>query len=159
MPCKTSTLWLLFVLTLLMTISFSILSNWLGISFVDGIADPEQVRQAIQNMTADQQRAHAWITATLDVAYPFAYGLLFAGASSKFFPRKGKYIAPFALFAVPVDLLEGVIQILALTGSADFLNAKAVVTPVKTVCFLYGLVATLAGAVLFAGRWARRKLF
>ena len=157
-PRKTTTLWLLFVATLVLTLTFALLSNWLGISFIDGLSKPAEVRSALQSMTLEQRHAHAWITATVDVAYPFAYGLLFAGASMRFFPRKGKYIAPFALLAIPVDLLEGIVQVLALTQVTDLLAAKTFVTPLKTICFLYGLMATLAGAALAGGRWLRQKL-
>jgi len=142
---KTSTLWLMFTATLLITFMFPMLANQLGLTLIDAIASPDQVRKILSDMTADQRSAHAWITGTLDVAYPLAYGFLFAGVALQFFPKAGPYLAILALLAIPVDLIEGVIQILALTETADLLVLKTFVTPLKMALFLGGLLIALAG--------------
>ncbi len=142
-------LWIAFVSTVLITITFPAAASFWGITFIDAISDPAQVRQAITGMTPDQRVVHAWITATLDVAYPLAYGALFVGSAYRFYTRFGRYIAMTLLMVVPADLLEGVVQILALTDSMDLVDTKAVLTPLKTVLFLLGLVATLSGWVIW----------
>ena len=81
----------------------------------------------------------------MDVAYPLAYGALCMGSAYAFYERLGRYIAIVLLVVVPTELLEGVIQVLALTNSADFVEAKAVLTTLKTGLFLLGFVTTLCG--------------
>ncbi|MBE9103007.1 hypothetical protein IQ267_26535 [filamentous cyanobacterium LEGE 07170] len=44
-----------------------------------------------------------------------------------------------------MDLIEGVIQVLALTEMADMLELKAYITPLKSGLFITGLIITLAG--------------
>ena len=146
---ETTTLWITFVCTILLTISFQLASSHWGISFIDAISDPEAVRQAIASLTADQRIVHVWITATLDVAYPLAYGAFFVGSALAFYDRVGWYIAMAVLVVIPTDLIEGVVQVLALLDIADLVDAKAVLTPLKTVLFLFGLAATVVGWILW----------
>ena len=142
---KTQTLWIAFVTTLLITFAFPVVAGMWGIAFIDALSDPEEVRQAIASMSAEQKTAHAWITATLDVAYPMAYGALFIGSALCFYKKYGRLIAWPFMILVPTDLLEGVVQVLALTDTADLIDTKALLTPLKTLLFLLGLVTTIAG--------------
>ena len=114
-------------------------------TFVDSISDPDEVRAAIAAFTSEQKVAHAWITATVDVLYPLVYGLLFAGVALRFFPAAGIWIALPGLLAIPVDLIEGVVQVLALLDVQDFVDAKAVLTPTKSFLFIAGFLISLAG--------------
>ncbi len=151
------TLWLTFVATILITAAFPMAASIWGISFIDGLSDPAAVRDAIAAMTPEQRVAHAWLTATLDVAYPLAYGALFAGSACAFFARYGRLMALLLLVVVPIDLLEGVVQVLALTDTADLIDTKAVLTPLKTALFLLGLAVTVAGWVVWVLRRFRRS--
>ena len=61
---------------------------------------------------------------------------------------------------MPTDLLEGVVQVLALTDVTDWVDAKAILTPLKTILFLLGLVTTIIGWVIWLvgrlrGSWRR----
>ena len=151
-------LWVAFVLTILMTFAFTVIASLWGLTFIDGISDPSQVREVIAGMTSDQRVAHAWTTATLDVAYPLAYGALFVGSAYAFYRRFGRYIAMILLVVIPVDLLEGVVQVLALTESADLVDAKAVLTPLKSGLFLLGAVFMLFGwAMWVVNRFRARQ--
>ena len=141
--------WIAFISTTLITIAFPVATSFLQIPLVDAISDPTEVRQVISDMTPGQRVVHTWITATLDVAYPLAYGALFIGSAYAFYERFGRYIAFSLLVVVPTDLLEGVVQILALMGFADFLAAKAVLTPLKTILFLMGAATTLFGWLIW----------
>lgn len=143
-------LWIAFVSTILISIAFPVATSFWQIPLIDAISDPTEVRQVISDMTPGQRVVHTWITATLDVAYPLAYGALFIGSAYAFYERFGRYIAFSLLVVVPTDLLEGVVQILALMGSADFLTAKAVLTPLKTILFLLGAATTLFGWSIWA---------
>ena len=50
---RTSTLWLLFVATILVTLSFVFLSSYYNMTFVDSISDPDEVRAAIAAFTSE----------------------------------------------------------------------------------------------------------
>lgn len=143
----TRTLWWLFILTLLLTASFVVCSSLWNLTLLDGVSSPVEVRRILIGMSPEQITAHIWITATLDVAYPLAYGGLFAGVALSMFETYGRYLAVPALLAIPVDLLEGVVQVLALTDTWDLIDMKAYVTPVKTALFLSGLAIACAAWV------------
>ena len=151
---KTNTLWVLFVTTLLLFFGFRIVASYWGFSFIDSISSPEELRSIIAGMSAEQKMSHAWATSTLDVAFPISAGLLFAGVALCFFPKYGIYLALPGFLAIPTDLFEGVIQILALTDTADLLDLKAIVTPLKA-CFL---LSGLAIAIIAWVRWLFFKL-
>ena len=134
--------------TLVLTALFPVIAGHFGLTLLDAVADPTEARALVEGLTKEQRQAHAWITGTLDVAYPLAYGALFFGATLRFFPRKGVLLAIPILIGVPADFLEGLVQILALTGQVDWLAAKAVLTPVKGGAFVYGAVMALLGVAL-----------
>jgi len=136
------------VATVVLTALFPVVAGQFGLTLLDAMADSTEARALIEGLTGEQRQAHAWITGTLDVAYPLAYGALFLGATLRFFPRRGTLLAIPVLIGVPADLLEGLVQILALTGQADWLAAKAVLTPVKGGAFVYGAVMALLGVGL-----------
>jgi uncharacterized membrane protein len=75
------------------------------------------------------------------------YGGLFAGAALRFFSVAGRWLALAGLLAIPVDLLEGVIQVLALTDTADLVDLKAWVTPLKSALFCVGLLVAVVGVI------------
>lgn len=146
---ETRALWIAFGATVLITLSFPIASSIAGIAFVDALSDPNEVRQAIAAMSVDQRIFHAWVTATLDVAYPIAYCALFIGSAYRFFPRYGRFIAMPLVVLLATDLLEGLVQVLALTESADFIDAKALLTPLKFALFLAGFVTMVLGWIVW----------
>lgn len=145
---KTPVLWLSFLATVLITLTFQIIGSQVDFVFLDSLSDPVEVKAAIASMSASQREFHAWMTLTLDVAYPLAYGALFVGSAYRFFPAKGFYLCLPALICIPVDLMEGIVQVWALVGTADFTQAKAMLTPLKVILFATGLLITIAG-------WAR----
>ena len=145
------------VATVVLTALFPVVAGQFGLTLLDAMADSTEARALIEGLTGEQRQAHAWITGTLDVAYPLAYGALFLGATLRFFPRRGTLLAIPVLIGVPADLLEGLVQILALTGQADGLAAKAVLTPVKGGAFVYGAVMALLGVGLSIGGKRVRK--
>ncbi len=142
---KTNTLWILFVTTLLLFFTFRIVASQWDFKFIDSISSPEELRNIIAAMSAEQKISHAWATSSLDVAFPISAGLLFAGSALCFFPKYGIYLAMPGFLAIPTDLFEGVIQILALTNTADLLDLKAIVTPLKACLLLSGLAIAAIG--------------
>ena len=154
---RTRSLWTAFFCTLVLSPAFPLAASVWEITLLDRLSDPAEVRQAIAAMTAEQRVIHAWITATLDVAYPLAYGALFIGSACAFYPRGGRYLALAIAPVVPFDLLEGVVQVLALTHVADFVGAKAVLTPLKFALFALGLLATLRAGLTWLTRHFRGR--
>ena len=142
---KTSTLWISFILGVLLTILFQVIAAQYNLVLLDGISDPQTAREIIATMTAQQRSVHVWVTSTLDVAYPITYGIFFAGTALKLYPANGKYLAWPALICVPIDLLEGVIQVFALTAAVDWIQMKAILTPLKFLLVLTALFITLYG--------------
>ena len=131
-----------------MTIGFAaIMAAW-DFVLIDEMSDPSAIRSHLAEMTATQKSVHIWTTAILDVAYPLAYGLLFAGMALRYFNQWGWWIALPSVLVIPVDLTEGAVQVAALTGYLDILWMKAYVTPLKLALFLFGLVASLAATVI-----------
>ena len=129
---KPLTLWLLFAAFILQTIGFAVIMAIWEFEVIDEISDPETVRQHIAAMTDVQRSVHAWTTATLDVAYPLTYGALFAGIAWR--SLRPIYSLP-AIAVIPVDLAEGVVQVLALIGNDALIWTKAYLTPFKLVLF------------------------
>ncbi|MBW2446352.1 MAG: hypothetical protein JRG83_10535 [Deltaproteobacteria bacterium] len=149
----TRTLWFLFAATLALSCSFPLVASYWQLTLLDGITSPADARSLLDSFTPHQKMIHAWITATLDVAYPLAYGGLFAGSALRVFTRHGRYLAVPAFLVIPTDLIEGVVQILALTGTADWLGLKSIVTPAKFL--LFGLAFCIA-AIAWA-TWLYRR--
>ncbi len=79
----------------------------------------------------------------------YIYGSFLAGITLKFFGQAGNLLAIPALVAVPTDLLENVIQLLALKGNEALLPLKAFLTPAKFI--LVGLAVLIALAALVNG--------
>ncbi len=144
---ESRVLWLSFTATLIITFAFQVIILEFGLTLLDGITDPVEVRAAISGMSDSQRHFHAWMTATLDVAYPVAYGALFIGSAYRFFPSTGLLMSLPAIVCIPVDLTEGVVQVLALIGSADLTESKAILTPLKQLLFVSGFLVTIAGWV------------
>ncbi len=141
-------LWVALFVTIILSVTFPVVELLFQIPLIDAIVEPDLVRQIIAEMTPHQRARHAWITATLDVVYPLAYGSLFVGSALALYERFGGYLAAVLFFVIPVDLLEGVVQVLALSGQADLIDAKAFLTPLKFALFLTGLTLTIVGWVV-----------
>ena len=142
---KDLTLWIALVLSVLLTIVIPLAAKSLDLTLLDGITSPSKARNILDQMTQNQKELHVWITATLDVAYPLSYGSLFAGSALRFFQKYGIYLALPALLAIIADLIEGFIQILALTDTSDLLALKEYVTPFKYGMVILGLVIAVFG--------------
>ena len=148
---RTPVLWALFGLTILVTAGFVLLAPMVGGQFLDSVAAPAEAQALLAGMTPSERTAHFWITVLLDTAYPFAYGLFFAGMAWRFFGKWGP-IAAIPSFAVMiVDLTENTLQALSLSGAANVLDPKGWITPLKfNLFYLAALIALVAlGIALF----------
>ena len=147
-------LWVLLVITLLLTYSFTLISGHWGLTLLDSITSPDDARALIASFSPEQITVHVWTTAVVDVAYPLAYGLFFAGSALCFFGRFGVYLALPAFLVIPVDLVEGLAQVLGLLGTVDLLDWKAILTPAKFGLFFIAMGITTLGWLV----WLFKKL-
>ena len=133
---------LLFVLGVMM---FQWLPDRFELVLLDNLWQPERVRAAIADMDATQRAAHIWLTSSVDVVFPIAFGLFVLGSGLRLQPARRKPITALVMLLIGFDLLEGTVQILALTSQVDWLAAKQILTPVKLGWYLVGLVLVVLG--------------
>lgn len=144
-------LWGLFALFVLETIGFGVIMMVWDFHIIDEMSNPASIIAHIEAMSGLQRHVHVVMTATLDVAYPLTYGALFAGLALKVF--RPIFAVP-SILAVLIDLTEGVVQVLALSGHMQFIWLKAYVTPLKLVFFISAAVIAIIALVKL---WRRRR--
>lgn len=154
---NSKTLWISFGLTLLMTIAFGVVMAVYDFSVIDEMSVAAEIREHIAAMTVQQRNIHAWMTGTLDVAYPLAYSTFFMGVALRFFKGFRYWLALPSLIVVPFDLTEGFAQIMLLTGSEGFMDLKVVATQGKLALFIAGLCITLCGLLLGLKRYLSKR--
>jgi hypothetical protein len=150
-------LWLLFAIVAALTASFGLIESRGNFVLLDRLSDPAAVRETLAAYTDQQVMAHIWTTAVLDVAYPLAYGTLFALLPMTLFPRGAQWLALPALLVVLADLAEGGVQLAALMGQTQFIGLKAWLTPFKFGLFGLSAVIALAAACYALYRPAARN--
>lgn len=153
---QTRLLWFTFSASLLMMLGFGLVTHFWQFGIIDEIYQPEQVLIHIANMSPTQRIVHAWMTATLDVAYPLAYGSFFIGMALRFFGPFGPWLAAPSLVLILTDLTEGVVQICLLMGDESLVWIKAIVTPLKLGLFVFGLIIAALGLLIAIYRKLRK---
>ncbi|NCF44571.1 MAG: hypothetical protein GWP70_07075 [Proteobacteria bacterium] len=138
-------LWLCLLLVVLGAVTLLWLPNRFELILLDGLWQPEGVRAAIADMDATQRVAHIWLTSTVDVVLPTAFGVSVLGSGLRLQPTWRKPISALVMLLIGFDLLEGTVQILALTNQVDWLAAKQLLTPVKLACYVVGLLLIVLG--------------
>lgn len=111
-------------------------------------------RALLARLSPYQQALHAHATLVYDGLYPLAYGAFFAGLATRLGGRSARWVAWTMLAGMVADYTENTIQLLALGGTADWLDAKTVITPVKFALTGLAIVATL----VLAGRAGLSRL-
>ncbi len=145
---KPKTTWFAFIATMIVSIGFITVMAYWNFEVIDEIYDVEALKQHLTAMTDTQKLAHAWTTASLDILYPFAYGTLFISLNLRFLGKWGPVLALPSLVVIPVDLSEGLVQVLLLTDTAELYELKVILTILKLTLFLFGLVtATIAATI------------
>ena len=154
---RTPVIWTLFVLMIVIGAGFGVFNKAVGGTFLDVTASAEQAREIVAGMTAEQRDVHFWVTVLLDTAYPLAYGGFLAGMALRFFGSYGKAAAVPAFATIIVDLTENMVQALALKGSADVLDAKEWLTPLKFGLFFLAAAIALVALIIAIVNLFRRK--
>ena len=150
---ETETLWFTFWLTITQTLCFGLVMLVWDFEIIDEIYDARQITIRIAGMTPKQRQVHIWMTATLDVLYPFSYASFFVGATVKAFPGStGSWLIIPTLLCIPADLIEGYSQVMLLNGHAEYMWVKTIATPIKLILFICGvLIAIISVARLKRG--------
>ncbi len=115
-----------------------------------------QARSLLAQLTPWQRDVHAHATLLYDGLYPLAYGAFFAGLAVRLGGARARWIALVMLGGMVADYAENIVQLLALSGRADWLDAKTVLTPVKFALTGTAVLATLVLAIR-AGTAALRR--
>ena len=136
-----------------MTLLFGLVMSRYGFVIIDEMFHPEQILSHVEAMTEHQRNVHAWMTATLDVAYPFAYAALFIGIVFRFYDDPAVLLSLPSLLVIPIDLIEGFLQVQILLGDFRFVSIKAWVTPVKLLLFGTALAISVSGIAKGFLRW------
>lgn len=112
-----------------------------------------EARALLDRLTPWQRDVHAHATLLYDGLYPLAYGAFFAGLAVRLGGAKARWIALMMLGGMVADYAENIVQLLALSGRADWLDAKTLLTPIK-----FALTGTVVAATLvlaITATWAR----
>lgn len=155
---RTSTLWRLFWALILLSLAFGVVMYVWDFEIIDEMSNEAAIKAHLAAMSQTQKNVHAIATATLDLAYPFVYGGLFAGMALRFLGPVGKIAALPSFVVIPVDLAEGVVQVFALTGQEQYLWLKAYLTPLKLGLFFTGMaLAFVALLIALRQRFKNRQ--
>ncbi|MEM7077784.1 MAG: hypothetical protein AAF513_04050 [Pseudomonadota bacterium] len=66
---RPKVLWVLFALLVIETLAFGVIMRVWEFMIIDEMSDPQAILKHVNAMTDLQRSVHAWMTATLDVAY------------------------------------------------------------------------------------------
>jgi len=154
---QTKTLWVLFLATIALAIGFQLATPLAGGALLDTSTTLGASEDLLQLMSAQQKRAHLWITVLLDVPFPFAYGGLFLGLCLRYGGRYSLYLAAPAFLVIPIDLIENTVQFIALLGNESLLPAKAYLTPAKFLLFYVAALIAMGSLSISLGSGVFRK--
>lgn len=104
-------------------------------------------RVLLARLTPWQRDVHAHATLIYDGLYPLAYGAFFAGLAIRLGGPRARWIAWVMLGGMVADYAENAVQLLGLSGRADWLDAKTLLTPVKFALTGSAILATLVLAI------------
>lgn len=123
---------------------------------LDLMLNGADARAMLARLSPWQRDVHAHATLLYDGLYPLAYGAFFAGLAVRLGGAGARWIALVMLGGMIADYAENIVQLLALSGRADWLDAKTVLTPIKFALTGTAVVATLALAIRAAWTRVRR---
>ncbi len=152
------TLTFLLGMAIAFTISFGVIAKLSDIRFLDGMAMPGEVLDYVGTLTSKQKMIHSVVTGSLDVLYPLTYGALLAGVVLRYMDDPHPAWLLPAVLVIPVDLVEGVIQIMILNGGVHLVGWKFWLTTVKFVLFFMAVaIAVFAMGGSFVTRFAESR--
>ena len=126
-----------------------------GINYLDQEYLDQRVFFILENMSALQASIHLWVTMTLDVVFPLAYGFLFFGILLNNLEGQWRFLAVLPLILIAADLTEGIFQIQLLkaeTTEMMIVSYKNKITLIKYFLFLICMGMCLIASMLKPGR-------
>ena len=139
------------ILSFVCICAFLFIGYRFGINYLDQEYLDQRVFFILENMSALQASIHLWVTMTLDVIFPLAYGILFFGILSKNLEGKWKFLAVLPLILIAADLTEGIFQIQLLkaeTTEMIVVSYKNKITLIKYFLFLICIGMCLLASIL-----------
>ena len=127
------------ILSFVCICAFIFIENRFEINYLDQEYLDQRVLFILENMSALQTSIHLWITMTLDVIFPLAYGFLFFGILLNSFEGQWRFLAVLPLILIVADLTEGIFQIQLLkaeTTEMMIVSYKNKITLIKYFLFL-----------------------
>ena len=127
------------ILSFVCICAFLFVGNKFEINYLDQEYLDQRVLFILENMSTLQASIHLWVTMTLDVIFPLAYGFLFFGILLNNLEGQWKFLAVLALILIAVDLTEGIFQIQLLkaeTTEMMIVSYKNKITLIKYFLFL-----------------------
>jgi len=111
---STRTLWWSGLIYVSLTAGFLLVMLVWDFQVIDELFLRQEILNAVAGLDRTQRHVHILTTATLDVLYPFAYGIFQSGMAYRYLGRWGNLLAPLSLICIPVDLLEGFSALVAI---------------------------------------------
>ena len=142
---QTRVLWVMFILTVLITVAFAQLAPQVNGQFIDADFTQTAALATLDGLSAEQKDFHFWVTALLDTLYPLVYGGFFAGMVARLAGAMRSWAVWPGLIGVDCDFAENITQMMALAGNPDWLFLKDVLTPLK----MGGIAISLLLIVVF----------
>ena len=138
---KTNTLYFLRISAAIIVISIILVAIKWNVDLLDMKFSSVSIVDTLKTFDETQKIAHLWISSTLDLALPIAYGLLFIGYTMKYYPGQYILVVP-GILVIPVDLLENIMHIQILSNSLSdstipysLLETKVIFTFLKFILF------------------------
>lgn len=142
------------ILSFVCICAFLFIGNRFEINYLDQEYLDQRVFFILENMSVLQVSIHLWVTMTLDVIFPLAYGFLFFGILLNNLEDQWKFLAILPLILIAADLAEGIFQIQLLkaeTTKMIIVSYKNNITLIKYFLFLICMGICLLASMLKLG--------
>lgn len=145
--------------TVVLTIIIQVVAYNYQVPLLDMLVERQDVITSLNGMTNSQKAIHIGITTSLDVVYPLAFTAFFIGSVKYCVPLQYKRFALPLLLIVPIDWIEGIVQVMLLTSNMDVIAIKTLLTPVKFLLIIFGaMFSVYAWLRWFYRGWLVRKI-
>jgi len=115
---------------------------------LDTLLTGNDARSRLAEMTVSEINRHLIGTLTIDMLFPVAYGIFFAGLLFRLVSSWRISLEILPLIGALFDIMENMVQAIAMVGVVDLLNAKIFLTVPKFVFFI--LSASLMTILIFS---------
>ena len=139
------------VLSFVCICAFLFIGNSFEINYLDQEYLNQRILFILENMSALQTSIHLWVTMTLDIIFPLAYGFLFFGILLNNLEGQWRFLALLPLILIAADLTEGIFQIELLraeTTEMMVVSYKNKITLIKYFLFLICIGMCLLASIL-----------